>query len=83
MDVLSHRQMDPQASDVHVGIDGGQKMLKLGVTITDKLDVGEAGRSHYVHVSNLLNLKLPQLVCARAHKGYTRVTLGLPELMTP
>ena len=51
LDILSHRQMDPQQSDVHIGIDGGQDMLKLGVTITDKLDVRETGRSHYAHVS--------------------------------
>ena len=42
--------MDPQYSDVHVGIDGGQNMLKLGVTITNKEDSDETGRSKYSQV---------------------------------
>ena len=42
-DVFSHR-------DVHCGFDGGQGILKLGVTITDRADVEEGGRSHYSDV---------------------------------
>ena len=57
MDVLSHRGMDPQTSDVHVGIDGGQKMLKLAITITDRFGEEETGRSHYSHVSQHIFMK--------------------------
>ena len=40
-----------QTSDVHIGIDGGQKMLKLGVTITERTDSEKSGRCHYSDVS--------------------------------
>ena len=50
LEVLTHRGMDPQISDVHVGIDGGQNMLKLGITITDKQDSTKTGRSLYSQV---------------------------------
>ena len=43
--------MNPQTSDVHIGIDGGQKMLKLGVTITERMDSEKSGRCHYSDVS--------------------------------
>ena len=43
--------MDPQYSDVHVGIDGGQNMLKLGVTITNKEDSDETG-GYRIHSSS-------------------------------
>ena len=43
--------MNPQTSDIHIGIDGGQKMLKLGVTITERMDSEKSGRSHYSDVS--------------------------------
>ena len=50
LEVLAHRGLNPQTCDVHVGIDGGQGMLKLGVTITDRLEQEESGRSFYSQV---------------------------------
>ena len=50
--VLSERGMDPHSSDVHVGIDGGQGILKLAITATDRKDAikSSGGRSHYSEV---------------------------------
>ena len=51
LDVMSRRGMDPQTSDVHIGFDGGQGILKLGVTITDRQELDLSGsRSHYSEV---------------------------------
>ena len=50
LDVLSHRGMNPQSSDVHCGIDGGQGSLKLAVTITERDQSETSGRAHYSHV---------------------------------
>ena len=49
-DVLLHRGLNPHSCDVHCGFDGGQGMLKLGVTITDRAGVEECGRSRYSDV---------------------------------
>ena len=51
LDVMAHRGLNPHSCDVHCGFDGGQGMLKLGLTITDRLEMEETGRSRYSHVS--------------------------------
>ena len=51
LDVLSHRGMDPQHSDVHCGMDGGQGSVKLGITVTERL-TENTGRSRYSDVRN-------------------------------
>ena len=48
--VLTERGMDPSTADVHVGIDGGQNMLKVGITITERNDNEEFGRATYNQV---------------------------------
>ena len=48
--VLTERGMDPGMADVHVGIDGGQNMLKVGITITERNDNEELGRATYSQV---------------------------------
>ena len=50
LDVMAHRGLDPHSCDVHCGFDGGQGMLKLAVTVTDRLESKESGRSHYSQV---------------------------------
>ena len=50
LDVMAHRGLDPHSCDVHCGFDGGQGMLKLAVTVTDRLESEESGRSHYSQV---------------------------------
>ena len=52
-DLISHRAIDPESSDVHVGLDGGQGMLKIGLTITDRDKSGQPRRSKYSDVSIL------------------------------
>ena len=54
--VLANRGLSPEAVDVHVGIDGGQGWLKLGLSVTDKTEVNNNGRAHYSEVF-LINLK--------------------------
>ena len=49
LDILAHRGMDPQNSDVHCGIDGGQGSLKIGITVTEK-GTKKLGRAHYSDV---------------------------------
>ena len=51
LSVMAHRGLNPQTCDVHCGFDGGQGMLKLAVTITDRLEGETVGRSHYADVS--------------------------------
>ena len=50
MDVMEHRGLNPHNCDVHCGFDGGQGILKLAITITDRLEGGSRGRSHYSDV---------------------------------
>ena len=50
--LVSQRDMNADTSDVHIGIDGGQGMLKVGLTVTDRGDRKEDGRSKYSEVSN-------------------------------
>ena len=50
--VLSERGLNPHDCDVHVGFDGGQGLLKIGFTVTDRTEtVKEPGRSKYSEVS--------------------------------
>ena len=51
LSVLSARGLNPETSDVHVGIDGGQNMLKIGVTITERCNSENSGRSLYSQVN--------------------------------
>ena len=51
LSVMAHRGLNPQTCDVHCGFDGGQSMLKLAVTITDRLEGEKSGRSLYSDVS--------------------------------
>ena len=50
-DLIASRQIDPKSSDVNVGLDGGQGMLKVGMTITDRNEAEQSGRSLYSSVS--------------------------------
>ena len=50
LDILAHRGLDPHSCDVHCGFDGGQGMLKLAVTITDRQEAEQVGRSLYSQV---------------------------------
>ena len=49
--MIAHRGLNPHNCDVHCGFDGGQGMLKLGLTITDRLGKEATGRSKYSDVS--------------------------------
>ena len=71
LDVLSHRGMNPQSSDVHCGIDGGQGSLKLAVTITERDQSETSGRAHYSHVRKCPHLSFLKLeAISRFCKGF-------------
>ena len=49
--VIHERGLDPQDCDVHVGFDGGQGLLKIGFTVTERSgEVVPFGRSKYSEV---------------------------------
>ena len=50
LDVIAHRGLNPHNCDVHCGFDGGQSMLKLALTVTDRLEGDSRGRAHYSDV---------------------------------
>ena len=47
---MAHRGLSPEDIDVHVGIDGGQGWLKLGLSVTEKSEANNNGRAHYSEV---------------------------------
>ena len=53
--LISHliqcRQIDPEKSDIHIGIDGGQGSVKVGITITNRELAKPSGRLKYAYVS--------------------------------
>ena len=58
LDVMAHRGLNPHTCDVHCGFDGGQSILKLALTVTDRLEGEKSGRSHYSDVSEKIYLKV-------------------------
>ena len=51
LDIMAYRGLNPHNCDVHCGFDGGQSMLKLALTVTDRLEGEQSGRSSYSDVS--------------------------------
>ena len=47
---MTHRGLNPYTCDVHIGMDGGQSMLKIALTMTDRLGVERSGRATYSEV---------------------------------
>ena len=47
---MDRRGLNPNTCDVHIGFDGGQGILKMGVTVTDRMELDKSGRSHYSEV---------------------------------
>ena len=57
VEAMTYRGLSPSSCDIHCGFDGGQGVLKLALTITDRLDdVPTTGRSCYSDVSNRSSL---------------------------
>ena len=54
LDVMAHRGLNPHTCDVHIEFDGGQDILKVAITITDREGIEETGRSRYSDVSLFL-----------------------------
>lgn len=49
--VIRERGLDPHDCDVHVGFDGGQGLLKIGFTVTERSEeLSPLGRSKYSQV---------------------------------
>ena len=62
MYTLNERGLNPGDCDVHVGFDGGQGILKIGFTVTEreKMD-NDSGRSRYAQVFYIHNIKMFKL----------------------
>ena len=52
--VIAHRGLSLQDVDVHVGIDGGQNWLKMGLTITERKETLKTGRACYAEVKHYI-----------------------------
>ena len=52
-ELIERRQLDVNSSDVHIGIDGGQGSIKVGLTITDRTTSETCGRAAYSEVYNI------------------------------
>ena len=48
--LVQERNLSLDTTDVHVGIDGGQGWLKMGLVITDRSKEIHSGRAHYSEV---------------------------------
>ena len=59
LNAMAHRGLNPHTCDVHCGFDGGQAMLKLAVTVTDRAEGEKRGRSHYSDVREIIKYVLP------------------------
>ena len=46
---------------MHCGFDGGQSILKLALTVTDRLEWEKSGKSHYSDVSEKIYLKVTKI----------------------
>ena len=47
---LCHREQSPDMVEAHVGIDGGQGWLKIGLTISGRQEAVRTGRASYSEV---------------------------------
>ena len=54
LNVMTHRGLNPHTFDVHCGFDGGQSMLKLALTVTDRLEGEKRGRALYSEVRKII-----------------------------
>ena len=52
--LLQCREIFPKKADIHVGIDGGQGSVKVGITITTREDSQIQGRAKYSYVSMII-----------------------------
>ena len=67
---VSDRSLSPATTDVHIGIDGGQGWLKLGLILTDRNKVVQSGRAKYseVRCSIYINLYMNRFIQGVASK---------------
>ena len=47
---MTHRGLNPHTYGVHIGFDVGFGNLKMGVTVTDRMEQEKSGYSHYSEV---------------------------------
>ena len=76
--VLSERGLDPATADVHVGIDGGQNMLKVGVTITERIFDEQLGRSSY---SQVIKISVGQSILSVIYNIYRVLHLNRQNIL--
>ena len=48
--IITERNIPMDTVDVHVGLDGGQGWLKVGLIVTDRSKEEVKGRAHYSEV---------------------------------
>ena len=48
--LIAERGLNPDLTDIHVGCDGGQGSLKLGLIVTDRSKEEKVGRAFYSQV---------------------------------
>ena len=49
-EIISHRDLSVDHTDIHIGLDGGQGWLKVGLIVTDRSKELKTGRAHYSEV---------------------------------
>ena len=54
LDVMAYRGLNPHLCDVHIGLDGGQDILKVALTITERQGGHTSGRAYYYQVFEIL-----------------------------
>ena len=52
--VVTEREMSVNTTDIHLGMDGGQGWLKLGLILTDRSKEENKGRACYSEVKHTL-----------------------------
>ena len=53
---MAHRGLSPNDVDAHVGIDGGQGWLKIGLTLTKRCEINNNKRAKYEEVIFCINV---------------------------
>ena len=79
---MAHRGLNPHTCDVHIGLDGGQDILKVGLTVTDRLLVEETGRSRYSQVGCWMISWNFDMILKNPNKGVQKYTTPMGRQKT-
>ena len=59
---MAYRGLNPHLCDVHIGLDGGQDILKVALTITERQGGHTSGRAYYSQVLEIFKYILLHLL---------------------